>query len=387
SKDFKIDLPSAVDSLKKDEKGNLLKEEEKKEPIKKEDIFLSTESKISKWINEKKEAIEKNLVIRDPQYKDMREEAMAWFTENNVEVLIPVVMEDKVNALVGIGKKENLQAYTLRDIELLEKIGRQIGVTIDNALHHEDIIEKERLAQELKLGSEIQMSLLPQESPIIKGLNVAGVLTPAKEIGGDYFDFLPKGEDRLGIVIGDVSGKGVGAGLIMAIAKTAIHAISQEETSTKEIIRRTNQTLYQLMRGEKFMTMLYLDWDRSNNIMRYTSAGHEHILIYRFKNSKVEVIKSGGFMLGILDNIQHLLAEKEIKLNTQDKILLYTDGVTDAMNAKGERFGLDRLIKVLKDNGEKDIHTIIKSVKEKISDFVGTNAQYDDITLVAIEVK
>ena len=92
-------------------------------------------------------------------------------------------------------------------------------------------------------------------------------------------------------------------------------------------------------------------------------------------------------MLGILDNIQHLLAEKEIKLNTQDKILLYTDGVTDAMNAKGERFGLDRLIKVLKDNGEKDIHTIIKSVKEKISDFVGTNAQYDDITLVAIEVK
>ena len=317
----------------------------------------------------------------------MREEAMAWFTENNVEVLIPVVMEDKVNALVGIGKKENLQAYTLRDIELLEKIGRQIGVTIDNALHHEDIIEKERLAQELKLGSEIQMSLLPQESPIIKGLNVAGVLTPAKEIGGDYFDFLPKGEDRLGIVIGDVSGKGVGAGLIMAIAKTAIHAISQEETSTKEIIRRTNQTLYQLMRGEKFMTMLYLDWDRSNNIMRYTSAGHEHILIYRFKNSKVEVIKSGGFMLGILDNIQHLLAEKEIKLNTQDKILLYTDGVTDAMNAKGERFGLDRLIKVLKDNGEKDIHTIIKSVKEKISDFVGTNAQYDDITLVAIEVK
>src|SRR4030043_224351 len=122
-------------------------------------------------------------------------------------------MEGKVNALVGIGKKENLQAYTIRDIELLENMGRQIGITIDNALHHEDIVEKERLSEELRLGREIQTTLLPQEIPVIEGLKIAGLMEPAKEIGGDYYDYLPKAKDRLAIVIGDVSGKGVAAGL------------------------------------------------------------------------------------------------------------------------------------------------------------------------------
>ena len=195
-------------------------------------LRLERAALLGRWLGDHQQVLEKEQVDVDPQYESIREEVMFFFDAAVIEVLIPVVMENKVNALVGIGKKENLQAYSRKDIELLENMGRQIGITIDNALHHGDIIEKERLSEELKLGREIQIALLPQESPQVPGLTVEGLMQPAKEIGGDYYDFITlPDKDKLSVVIGDVSGMGVAAGILMAMAKTAIHTLSQEETS------------------------------------------------------------------------------------------------------------------------------------------------------------
>ncbi|MDD5655621.1 MAG: PP2C family protein-serine/threonine phosphatase, partial [Candidatus Omnitrophica bacterium] len=308
-----------------------------------------------------------------------------------------VIMEGKVNALVGIGKKENLQAYTIKDIELLENMGRQIGITIDNALHHEDIVEKERLAEEMKLGREIQMALLPRELPVIKGLSVQGLMQPAKEIGGDYYDFVTlTNKDHLAIVIGDVSGKGVAAGLLMAMAKTAIHTLSQDEASPKQILLRTNTILNQHIGGQKFMTMLYFRYDSINRTFTYSSAGHEHILIYRNKlaservvpqgtSPNVETIMSGGFMLGMIPDIAQFLEDKQITLNTGDKIVVYTDGVTEARNTSEDFFGLPRLVDAINKHGSKPANELLQSLKDDVYSFIGAREQYDDITLVVME--
>ncbi|MDD5655388.1 MAG: SpoIIE family protein phosphatase, partial [Candidatus Omnitrophica bacterium] len=356
------------------------------EPQKKDKASLDYLSPLGQWVNQNKGVLEKEQVDIDPKYEPVKNEALAFLGGNYLELLIPVVMENNVNALIGVGKKENLQAYTLKDIELLGNMGRQIGITIDNALHHEDIVEKERLAEELKLGREIQMALLPRENPDVRALSVRGLMQPAKEIGGDYYDFITLPSDgRLAVVIGDVSGKGVAAGLLMAMAKTAIHTLSQDETSPKQILLRTNQILNQHIGGQKFMTLLYLSWQPDSKTLTYSSAGHEHILIYYEQTHSLETIQSGGFMLGMLPDIDNFLEEKQIKLELCDKILLYTDGVTEAENQARDRFGLERLKETFKKHSSKPAVELIQAVKDEVYAFIGNYPQYDDITLVVME--
>jgi len=345
-------------------------------------------SNLSQWLNAHQKALEREQIEIDPQYESIKQETLTRLNQNMIELLIPIIMEDKVNGLIGIGKKENLQAYTARDIELLEKMGHQIGVTIDNALHHEDIVEKGRLDEELKLGREIQMNLLPRQIPCVPHLSLQGMMTPAKEIGGDYYDFigLPNKEE-LAIVIGDVSGKGVAAGLLMSMVKATIHAFSQEGASPKQILLRTNVFLHQNIGGQKFMTLLYLKWQSQSRTIHYSSAGHEHILLYRTQTQEVQAIQSGGFMLGMVPDIGKFLEEKQIQLNPQDKILLYTDGVTEAENASGDRFGLERLKESFQRHSQKPPNELMQAVKDETYAFIGSHLQYDDITLVVMEAQ
>jgi serine phosphatase RsbU (regulator of sigma subunit) len=366
---------------------------------KKEAVTLKHGSALSQWLNLHERVLEREQVEVDPQYTPIKEEAVTFLNENSVEVMIPVIMEGKVNALIGIGKKENLQAYTLKDIELLENMGKQIGITIDNAMHHEDIVEKERLAEEMKLGREIQTALLPQEFPLVPGLIVRGLMKPAKEIGGDYYDFITlPDKGQFAVVIGDVSGKGVAAGLLMAMAKTAVHTLSQGETSPKQILIRTNNILNHHIGGQKFMTMLYFRWDALTRTLSYCSAGHEHILIYRANqgpataggtaaHGQVESIVSGGFMLGMLPEISDFLEDRSIVLNPADKVVLYTDGATEARNPTEDLFGLPRLIDTVCKYGSKPANELLGFIKEEVYSFIGTREQFDDITLVVLEAQ
>jgi len=379
--------------------------EQLQSPEKRQAASLDYNGLLSQWIQSHQKAIEREQVEIDPRYGPIREEALNFLNQNSMEVFIPVIMEKKVNAFVGIGKKENLQAYTIKDIELLEHMGRQSGITIDNALHHEDIIEKERLAEEMKLGREIQMALLPHENPQLSGLSAQGLMQPAKEIGGDYYDFITLPDaDNLGIVIGDVSGKGVAAGLLMAMVKTAIHTLTQEESSPRNILLRTNQILSKHIGGERFMTLLYFMWQARERTLCYSSAGHEHILIYRHSSEErvagvegkakgegskghVEDIKSGGFMLGMMPNIEPFLEEKTIALSPGDKVLLYTDGVTEAQNQQEDRYNLDRLKESFLRHSAKPAGELMQAVRDEVYSFIGNYPQYDDITLVVLEAK
>ncbi|MDD5066877.1 MAG: SpoIIE family protein phosphatase, partial [bacterium] len=300
-----------------------------------EKVLLKEKSGLYHWIMQKKKAVEKGQIMFDPQYREIKEESLLFYYHHNLELLVPLILEAKVIGVMRLGKKENLQGYTLMDTDLLEQLCHRIGVTIDNALHHSDIVEKERLEEALKLGQKIQLTLLPSEVPRIKGLNVYGFMTPAREIGGDYFDFIAMPEKKsLAIVIGDISGKGVGAGLYMVMLKTAVHIFSKKEQSPRQVILDVNRVFNRQIEGEKFMTLLYLLWQEEDATLTYSSGAHEHILVYRDAAREVETIPSGGILLGVLPDINSYIEEKSIKLKPRDKILLYTDGVTEAHNSK-----------------------------------------------------
>jgi sigma-B regulation protein RsbU (phosphoserine phosphatase) len=349
-------------------------------------VVLRPENELVEWMNRNRKVLERVQVEVNPKYASIKDKALEWFAGHSIELLIPVVLEDRVTGLVGIGKKGDLSHYTIMDVELLEKMGRQMGIPIDNALHHQDIIEKERIAEELRLGQKIQTGLLPQAVPDVFRLMVRGFMNPAREIGGDYYDFITlPDKEKFGITIGDVSGKGVAAGLCMAMVKTAIHIFSQKESSPKKILLSTNDILNRHIGGEKFMTLLYLLWNGKESEVTYSSAGHEHILVCRTSQDKVEAIQSGGIILGVKQDIESILEEKRIPLSVGDKILLYTDGVTEALNGNRERFGLERLKEVFGKNSGKSVPDLIESVKKEVYGFIGACPQYDDITLVALE--
>ncbi|MFA5116264.1 MAG: SpoIIE family protein phosphatase [Candidatus Omnitrophota bacterium] len=341
---------------------------------------------LAQWISEHGRVLERGQLENEAEYEPIRSDALAWFVQQEVEVLVPLSLDNKVNAVLGLGKKENLKAYTAKDIELLEKLGNEAGVTVFNSLHYQELVEKERLDEEMRMGRQIQMMLLPQQSPHILGLTVEGMMEPAKEIGGDYYDFITlPNKDSLSIVIGDVSGKGVGAGLLMAMAKTAIHTLSQQETSPRQILLRANSILNQHIGGQKFMTMLYFTWHAHTRTLTYSSAGHEHILICHKQTGELEAIQSGGIMLGMMADIERFMDEGQIQMSPGDKILLYTDGVTEALDAGQGRFGLDRLKEVFKEHSALPVKDLMKVIKDEVYKFIGSAPQYDDITLVVLE--
>jgi len=351
---------------------------------------LGSDSKVIKWLQKKSMVLEKEQVEIDPQFEPLKDEALKWFADTQTEVLMPLTVEEKgVLGVVGLGKKENLAAYTLIDINLLKNIGQQAGIAIYNAMHHEDLVRKGLIEQEMKFGREIQMKLIPHKDPQVQNLLVSGMIEPAEEIGGDYFDYITSQEGQVDIVIGDVSGKGVPAGLMMVMAKAILHGFSKrrESASPKTILKLLNGILYEQIKGEKFMTMLYLKWFADERKFIYSSAGHEHIIWYKKKSNSVELIQSGGFMLGMMPKTEDFLEERELKMDVGDKMILYTDGATEAESPTGGRYGLNRLEDFVRKQAPNNNSVELKKlIYEDLRSYIGIHAQYDDITLIVAEV-
>ncbi|MFH0820916.1 MAG: SpoIIE family protein phosphatase [Candidatus Peregrinibacteria bacterium] len=251
-----------------------------------------------------------------------------------------------------------------------------------------DIRERRRMSSELDIAAQIQKDVLPKETPPAKGLDVVARTRTASEVGGDTFDFLlsPDG-NQLFIYIGDVTGHGVPAGLVMMMVDTLVTAlVSQGVADGKTLITLTNQLLTPRISTRIFMTNVMLRWDKVSQKMYYTGAGHEHILVYHQKTESVDAIQSGGIALGMIPDVSKIVQEKEIPLEIGDTIALYTDGITEAKNPTGEMYGLERLKNSLQKNGYRpSSENVLDSITKDFSQFVGEYVQNDDITMIVLK--
>ncbi len=337
-----------------------------------------------------RDVIEREQLLVDPQYNELKEAALQRFSELSAEVCLVLKMEEKLVGIVIFGPRMSGEAYKVDDIKLFQYIAGEVSTSIYNALHHDDLVEKEVMDKELSLGQDIQLGLLPENLPTTAGLDVYGHMQPARVIGGDYYDFLPQGNDELGIVIGDVSGKGAPAGLIMVMAKTIIQSFSDAaQFSTKEILLKVNKILERNTHANIFMTMIYMHWSGKDRRLRYTGGGQEHIIIYRKHNQNCEVFKAGGVGLGILSNekLEPEVEEKNIGLVPGDGVVLFTDGATEATNNRKDMYGLDRLVAAVKRHGEMEARELLESLYGDIEDFRGAQPLYDDITMIVMKAK
>lgn len=299
--------------------------------------------------------------------------------------LTPLIAKGQVIGVLAVDNPTTGDELTRDKLSTLNAFANSAALAIHNALLYDRLAENERVEQELKIGNQIQTGLLPKDFPKISGLSVVGKMIPAREIGGDYFDFINQNGHGLGVAIGDVAGKGVPAGLIMAMARSIVRSVALSSHSTKQILSELNRLIKQDMEEFRFMTMIYLNWHPEQHKLLYSSAGHERILIYRAKKKDCDIIRTPGVAIGLADNLDEFLYENEIPLEIDDVVVLYTDGVTEATNMEGQRFGLDRIVETINNLGHLSAVEMMNGMISRLKQFMGNAAQYDDITIVILK--
>jgi serine phosphatase RsbU (regulator of sigma subunit)/putative methionine-R-sulfoxide reductase with GAF domain len=295
----------------------------------------------------------------------------------------PLTSKREVLGVLVAGYQEKGQRFSDRNISILEGVAYQTAVAIDNARLYEATLEQERTAQELRLAREIQVSFLPERCPSLRGWEICADWRAAREVGGDFYDFIPLDSEHLGLVIADVSDKGMPAALFMSLCRTLLRVSAGETLSPAEALQRANELLVAESRSGMFVTVFYgiLNWRQGR--LAYANAGHNSPILWRQAQPQVVALAAGGIVLGVLGDIE--LEERDISIEPGDILLLYTDGVTEPINAQEDEFGGERLVEAIAQNSERPCAEIVQAIHDAVSGFVGDQPQFDDYTLVALK--
>lgn len=304
-----------------------------------------------------------------------------------LDVMIPLnrVMKQITNLLTGKNYKK-IEPTTIDEIGVMTHFFNEITHDLEKISY--DVKERRRMSSELDIAAQIQKDVLPKEAPEAPGLDIVAKTRSAAEVGGDTFDFVSSPDaNQLFVYIGDVTGHGVPAGLIMMMVDTLVTAmVSRGVDNGRDLIVNTNALLTPRISSRLFMTSVMLRWDKQAQKMYYTGAGHEHVLVYRKKSETVEAIKSGGIALGMVPDVSKIAKETEIPLEIGDSVVLFTDGISEAKNKTGEMFEVDGLVASLKKHGYRpSAEGIFDNLSKDFANFVGEYVQVDDITMIVIK--
>jgi serine phosphatase RsbU (regulator of sigma subunit)/anti-sigma regulatory factor (Ser/Thr protein kinase)/transposase len=274
-----------------------------------------------------------------------------------------------------------------------DEFGQIAGVFNEMTTHFKEaqknLLEQERIQQEMQVAQEIQHTLLPRETPSIEGYELASFYRSAKEVGGDYFDFVWVDDNILGIAVADVSGKGVPGSLVMTMIRTALRLEARGNRSAIDVMSKVNSFVTRDMKKGMFVTMFYIILNSRQRVINYSSAGHNPLILYREENQQIYFLKPRGFPLGIdLPDpglFAKSLTQDHVSLKKGDLLLVYTDGITEAMNARREQFGEKRLMELVHQYHGLSADDFMKKLSAELENFTGDFPQNDDITCVAIK--
>ncbi len=272
--------------------------------------------------------------------------------------------------------------FTEFETKLLQSIASQAAVAIENARLQEEALEKDRLERQVQIAAEVQRRMMPMKAPKVPGLDIAALYVPCFELGGDFYDFIPLGDHSIGITVADVVGKGLPASLLMASVRAAMRAQADNVYDLDEIVSRVNKSMSLDMRSNEFITLWYGVLDYRNRQLTYSSAGHEPAILIR--DGKMRELGTGGMVIGV--DPEQRYDKEVVQLQKGDVMWIYTDGVPDAMNYAGDKFGKtrmrDSLMKYIGESAEQICRQMLWETRR----FVGLNRRTDDTTIVVVKV-
>ena len=321
-----------------------------------------------------------SMLVRDTQLDDAFRERMS-IVEQKVRTLmaVPLQTKDRTIGLIYVDSPNMFRAFTKDDLSLLTVMANVAAIRIEHARLAEVEETERRMARELQQAAEIQRSFLPAGAPQVAGADLAGYNAPCRTVGGDYFDFFQYPNGRVAMVLGDVSGKGMPASLMMMGLQARVQVLAEEPQNLATVINRLNKITCQNCPSNRFITFFMCVLDPATGELAYCNAGHNPPVLVRAAGT-VEYLDGGGPPLGILRIAN--FAEYRTQLAPGDVLAIYSDGVTEAMNAKDEEFGDEQFAEALMANRHKGAAEIVESVTQALIAFTDGSPAADDITLV-----
>jgi len=325
----------------------------------------------------------KPLTVNDPPH-DERFRGIPWDGSVHSVLCVPMLVRSALKGVLAVYNKKAEEGFTTDDQRLLAIIAAQSAQVMENARLREEERSLIKMQEEFRLAAQIQADLLPKEPPNLSGYDVAGATFSARSIGGDYFDFIPLDGKRIALCVGDVSGKGLTAALLMANLQASLRSQSYMSTSVKECIGKVNHHLFESTSPEKFATVFYGVLDAVNNKLTYCNAGHEMPILFE-GNGTADRLKEGGTVVGIMDGFE--FQESTIDVAPADTLVIFSDGVTEAMNSDREQFGEKRLIDTVCQHPTLSAQGLVGKIVEAVRTHAGEAPQSDDITALVVKRK
>lgn len=309
------------------------------------------------------------------------------YSADGAAMIAPLIHAGKQIGVLAVTKDSVKEAYTIDDLFTFTSVAEQSAFALGNFDAHHQAAEKKRMESEIQTAQEVQRVLIPQVAPIISGFQIYGYNVPAKMISGDYYDYTRISDNQTGVIIADVSGKGIPAGIIMATFRSSLKAIAEGASSPAESLSKLNKLIYPDIREDMFISAVYTSLNSENGTVTIARAGHNPPYYYQAAGDKLERIKPPGLAVGIDtgDVFSRILENYEISMQTGDLLILYTDGIIEAPNAAGEEFSSKRLEKCITAYKHLPPDQFADSILKEVKHYTGDSAQSDDITLVIIK--
>jgi sigma-B regulation protein RsbU (phosphoserine phosphatase) len=295
-------------------------------------------------------------------------------------ICAPLILKEEVLGAIYVDNHLKAGIFTKDDLELLSAIASSAAIAIENAHLYQIAVEKGRMERELQMAYRVQSSLIPAQIPSFQGWEFAASWHPAREVSGDFYDFPMCGEDCIGLLIADVTDKGMPAALFMAMTRSIMRSSLDEAISPSDGITKANTLICNDSNIRMPVTAFYGIIDQRQDAFIYVNAGHNPPLLYRTSEIEPTALTRTGMLLGFLEEADY--EQVTIQVNPGDFIVFYTDGITDAANATHESYGMDRFQAVIQEHKGLSAQDILSEIEKSVQDFIGSTAPYDDITLL-----
>jgi serine phosphatase RsbU (regulator of sigma subunit)/pSer/pThr/pTyr-binding forkhead associated (FHA) protein len=321
-----------------------------------------------------------SVLVRDTSIDAALRERRS-IVEQHIRTLmaVPLQTRDQIIGIIYVDSPSLLREFTKDDLSVLTVMANVAAIRIEQTRFAEIEQARQLLARDLEQAAEIQRSFLPSVAPFVRRLDLAGHNAPCRTVGGDYYDFFRYGESRVAMVLGDVSGKGMPASLLMMGLQARVQVLIEEPKSLAEAMTRLNRITSANCPSNRFISLFFCILDGDTGELTYCNAGHNPPLIVR-KSGEVEEITGGGPVLGILDSVEYF--EQRARLDEGDTLVIYSDGVTEASNTQGDEFETDRLGEAVLRSRAQSAAAILNEVNRAVAEFTAGAAQSDDITLI-----
>jgi phosphoserine phosphatase RsbU/P len=324
-----------------------------------------------------------------PSVREARQRERETLRRVKAHLLVQVRTKERMSGILSVSLRRGQFPYSVADKETLMSVAGQLALVIENARLAERMVAEERLRRELALAAEVQRRLLPERPPECLAVELAGFCQPARGVGGDYYDFIKFDNQRLGIAIADVAGKGIAAALLMSTVQATLRSLSADNSvngSLADMVATLNRLLCNSTRGANYVTFFYAQFDQMSQRLTYVNAGHNPPFFFRANPSHdFRSLSSGGMFVGMFEHCGY--EQEVVQMRPGDALIAFTDGLPEARNAQDEEFDEERIKEALAANAHLSAPEIRDEIARRVKKWIANAPQHDDLTFIVMKVK